>query len=231
MPQPAKPSLDKQEILASHALFRGLDKAIIARLASRAITQKTKAGTTLFRKGDTGSRLYAVCAGTVKITTPSEKGKDAILNSIGAGQIFGEIAALDGGPRTADAVTLEDCEFMIIERRDILDLMREQPDVAHKFIEVLCGRIRRTSEQVEDIVFLGLPARLAKTLLQISNGTGTSIRTTQQELSQIIGTSRESTNKQLRDWEKRGYIKLGRGTVSIVSADALRQVASANDID
>jgi CRP/FNR family transcriptional regulator, cyclic AMP receptor protein len=229
MPQSTKSLPDKAEILASHALFKGLDPSIIARLASRAVTQKTKVATTLFRKGDTGSRLYAVCSGTVKITTPSEKGKDAILNSIGPGQVFGEIAALDGGVRTADAVTLEDCEFMIIERRDILDLMREYPAVAYKFIDVLCSRIRRTSEQVEDIVFLGLPARLAKTLLQISNGGATSIRTTQQELSQIIGTSRESTNKQLREWEKGGLIKLGRGTVSIVLPERLKQVVFAND--
>jgi len=229
MTHAAKAPLDKQEILASHALFKGLDRAVIARLAARAVMQKTKAGTTLFRKGDAGSRLYAVCSGAVKIATPSEKGKDAILNSIGPGQIFGEIAALDGGARTADAVTLEDCEFMIIERRDILDLMREQPDVAHKFIEVLCARIRRTSEQVEDIVFLGLPARLAKTLLQISAEGTTGIRTTQQELSQIIGTSRESTNKQLREWEKQGFIKLGRGTVSILLPQGLRQILTMND--
>ena len=226
-----KSPIDKQEILASHALFKGLDRAIITRLASRAVTQRTKAGTTLFRKGDSGSRLYAVCSGAVKISSPSEKGKDAILNSIGAGQVFGEIAALDGGVRTADAVTLEDCEFMIIERRDILDLMREHPDVAHKFIEVLCMRIRRTSEQVEDIVFLGLPARLAKALLQRSQGATASIRATQQELSQIIGTSRESTNKQLREWEKRGFIRLGRGTVSILSQDALKNVVSENDVE
>jgi len=229
MNQAAKAPADKQEILASHALFRGLDRAIIARLASRAVMQKARTGTTLFRKGDAGSRLYAVCSGTVKITTPSEKGKDAILNSIGPGQVFGEIAALDGGVRTADAVTLTECEFMIIERRDILDLMREQPEVAHKFIEVLCGRIRRTSEQVEDIVFLGLPARLAKTLLQLSQDGTSAIRTTQQELSQIIGTSRESTNKQLRDWEKRGYIKLGRGTVSLVMPQELKQIMSENN--
>src|SRR5262245_21092242 len=125
MTQAAKIPVDKQDILAAHALFRGLDRAIIARLAARTVMQKIKSGTTLFRKGDTGSRLYAVCSGAVKITTPSEKGKDAILNSIGPGQIFGEIAALDGGVRTADAVTLSECEFMILERRDILDLMRE----------------------------------------------------------------------------------------------------------
>lgn len=229
MTQAAKVPLDKQEILSSHALFKGLDRAIIARLASHAVMQKTKAGTTLFRKGDTGSRLYAVYSGAVKITTPSEKGKDAILNTIGSGQVFGEIAALDGGVRTADAVTLVDCEFMIIERRDIVDLMRDHPDVAHKFIEVLCARIRRTSEQVEDIVFLGLPARLAKTLLQASAGGTAAIRTTQQELSQVIGTSRESTNKQLREWEKQGLIKLGRGTVSILLPQGLKQILSAND--
>ena len=82
---------------------------------------------------------------------------------------------------------------------------------------------------MEDIVFLGLPARLAKTLLQISAEGTTGIRTTQQELSQIIGTSRESTNKQLREWEKQGFIKLGRGTVSILLPQGLRQILTMND--
>src|SRR6266702_2327381 len=80
----------------------------------------------------------------------------------GKGEIFGEIALLDGRPRTADATAMSDCELMVIERRDFLDLVRSQPEIALKLMEVLCARLRHTSEQVEDVLFLDLPGRLAK---------------------------------------------------------------------
>jgi CRP-like cAMP-binding protein len=224
MAPPARRPIDKQAILAAHPLFRGLAPSMLDRLASFAVVQTVKAGTVLFSKGDRGSSLYAVCSGTVRISTPSEQGKDAVFNLMFPGDIFGEIALLDGGERTADAVTVEDCQFMILERRDLLPLMREHPDVAFKMIEVLCSRLRRTSEQVEDVIFLGLPARLAKALLRLQVGSSPKIRITQREISQMIGMSRESTNKQLREWEDRRWIKLERGGLAILSAKALADV-------
>lgn len=220
----ARRSFDKQAILGAHPLFRGLAPVVIERLASYAITQAVKVGTTLFSKGDRGSCLYVVCSGTVRISAPSEQGKDAVFNLIFPGEIFGEIALLDGGERTADAVTVEDCEFMIVERRDLVPLMREYPDIAFKMIEVLCGRLRRTSEQVEDVVFLGLPARLAKALLRLQPSTSAKIRITQRGISQMIGMSRESTNKQLREWEERKWVKLERGGIAVLSPKALADV-------
>jgi CRP-like cAMP-binding protein len=224
MTAPVRRPIDKQAILGGHPLFRGLAPMIIERLASHAVVQSVKAGTVLFSKGDRGSGLYAVCSGSVRISALSDQGKDAVFNLIFAGEIFGEIALLDGGERTADALAVEDCQFLIIERRDLLPLMREYPEIAFKMIEVLCSRLRRTSEQVEDVVFLGLPARLAKVLLRLQGDASTRIRITQREISQMIGMSRESTNKQLRDWEQRKWIKLERGGVTILSTKALAAV-------
>ena len=85
-----------------------------------------------------------------------------MFNLIGPGQIFGEIALLDGGQRTADAVAARDSELLIIDRRDFIPLVQREPEVAIKLIEILCARLRNTSEQVEDVIFLDLPARLAK---------------------------------------------------------------------
>ena len=183
----------------------------------------------LFRKGDTGSELYAVCAGAVRISSPSEQGSDAIFNLIIPGDIFGEIAFLDKGPRTADAVVVETGELMVIERRDFIMLLREYPEVSMRLIEILCSRLRRTSEQVEDIVFLGLPNRLAKVLLHLyrrssSNETPNTIRITQHEISQMIGASRESTNKQLRDWQRRKWLKLERNCIVVLVPDALKRL-------
>ena len=106
-----------------------------------------------------------VLSGAVKISVASSDGRDVVLNIIHEGEIFGEIALLDGHPRTADATAMTDCEaFIVIERRDFLPFLRSQPDVTLKFIEILCARLRWTSEQVQDVTFLSLQTRLAKAL-------------------------------------------------------------------
>jgi CRP/FNR family cyclic AMP-dependent transcriptional regulator len=224
---------DKRAILRANPLFANLPTAVTDQLASYAITQNVKRGATIFRKGDPGISLYAVCAGTVKISVPSADGKDAVFNLIGAGSVFGEIALLDGGQRTADAVAAVNCELMKIERRNFMPLLREHPDVATKIIEVLCARLRNSSEQIEDVIFLDLPGRLAKTLLRLSETNGdkvkrTKITITQKEIGQIIGMSRESTNRQLRQWSERKWIKLEQGSVIVVEPAALASLFAGN---
>lgn len=222
--------LDKESLLLSHPFFSGLDERIVHRLIPRAVTRKVKKGTLLFRKGDPGTTLYVVCAGAVRVSAPSHEGKDAVFNLIVPGEIFGEIAFLDGGPRSADAMMIETGELMLIERRDFLPLLRDYPELAIRLLEILCGRLRRTSEQVEDIVFLGMKARLAKALLYLcehaASGGPQEVKATQREISQLIGVSRESANKQLRRWERQKFLKLDRGGLSILSLDALKRVAS-----
>jgi CRP-like cAMP-binding protein len=162
------------------------------------------------------------------VTSPSAEGKDAVFNLINEGAIFGEIALLDGRTRTADAVAVTDCQLMVIDRRDFLPLLRSQQELAIKIIDVLCARLRRTSEQVEDIMFLDLPGRLAKALLRLTDEASTKDRKltiTQGEIGEIIGMSRESTNKQLREWQERKWIKLERGGISILVPVALRAIA------
>ena len=168
--------------------------------------------------------------GEVKISVPSTEGKDAVFNFITQGGIFGEIALLDGHPRTADAIAATKCQLIMIDRRDFLPMLRSYPELAAKIINVLCARLRQTSEQVEDLVFLDLPGRLAKALLRLSsdadNSTaGKKIAITQREMGQVIGMSRESTNKQLRDWQRRKWIRLERGGIVILQHAALRSLA------
>lgn len=221
-------SFDRQKLLQEHPLFSGLPAEIIERLASYAVVKEVKRGTTIFSKGDVGNSLFAVCEGTVKMTSPSADGKDAVFNWMNQGAIFGEIALLDGRTRTANAVAATDCQLMVIDRRDFLPLLRSQQELAIKIIDVLCGRLRRTSEQVEDIMFLDLPGRLAKTLLRLTHDASQQDRKlaiTQGEIAEIIGMSRESTNKQLRDWQERKWIRLERGGISVLQPDALMTLA------
>ena len=104
----------------------------------------------------------------------SPEGREAVLNVVHEGEVFGEIALFDGRPRTAAAIAITDCELMSIDRRHFLPLVRQQPDVAIKLIEILCARLRRSSEQYEDIMFLNLRARVAKVLLRLAEEAGTS---------------------------------------------------------
>jgi CRP/FNR family cyclic AMP-dependent transcriptional regulator len=221
-------SLDRQKLLQEHPLFSGLPAEIIERLSSYAVMKDVKRGTTIFTKGEIGNSLFAVCEGTVKMTSPSADGKDAVFNLITEGAIFGEIALLDGRTRTADAVAATDCHLMVIDRRDFLPLLRSQQELAIKMIEVLCDRLRRTSEQVEDVMFLDLPGRLAKALLRLTDDASQADRRlamTQGDLGEVIGMSRESTNKQLREWQERKWIKLERGGISVLQPQALRAIA------
>ena len=227
---PSAQRIDKHRLLSTHPLFRDFSASMLDRVVLRAVARNVKKGTVLFRKGDVGTNLYAVCAGSVRISVPSEQGHDAIFNVIPPGELFGEIALLDGGARTADAVTLEDSKMMVIERRDFIPVVRENPDIAMKLIEMICARLRKTSEQVEDLIFLGLPARLAKILLQFHSrhvpDAANTIKITQRELSQMIGTSRESANKLLREWQRRGWLKLQRGGIHIIAPKALEGLVS-----
>src|SRR5215212_3301079 len=215
---PSAQLIDKHKVLSSHPLFGNFSTSMLERIILRAVARNVKKGTVLFRRGDAGTNLYAVFSGSVRISVPSMQGQDAVFNVIPPGELFGEIALLDGGARTADAVTLENCVLLVIERRDFVPLVRENPDVAMKLIELVCSRLRKTSEQVEDMVFLGLPGRLAKILVRLHSGRVSKANTiliTQRDLSQMIGASRESTNKLLREWQRRGWLKLQRGSLDI----------------
>src|SRR5215813_15397145 len=217
-----RPTRDKLSLLRNHSLFRDLPPTVIEHLGSYMKTRRVARGNTIFAKGDPGTGLMGVLVGTVKVSVASADGKDIVLNVFHEGEVFGEIALLDGRPRTADAIAMSDCELVVIERRDFVPFLQDHPDVTLKFIEILCSRLRRTSEQVQDVTFLNLPTRLAKTLLKLAAEEDGStakrkVTITQREISQMIGRSRESTNKQLRVWAKRGWIKLERGGVSVLA--------------
>ncbi len=191
--------VDRREIFAQHAFFRGLADSAIDELVARSRIERCRRGKTIFRRASPGSAMMAVLRGSVKICTVSRGGKEAVLNVIGAGQVFGEIAVLDGGPRTADAVALVDSDILVLDRRDFLPVMRAHPELAQRLLEVLCGRLRKTSEQLEDSFFLDMPGRLAKALLtaRMDGPSGAQVQLTQRELGEMIGTARESVNKVL----------------------------------
>src|SRR5438128_639010 len=110
-------TFDKSALLANHPLFRELERTIRDKISAYATTRNVQRGATIFMKGDPGTCLFAVCSGTVEVMIPSADGKNAAVNLIKEGEIFGEIALLDGQRRTANAVAFTDCGLMVIERR------------------------------------------------------------------------------------------------------------------
>jgi CRP-like cAMP-binding protein len=217
-------------LLRAHPFFKGLGEAIVNELAPRAVMRQLDKGAVLFRKGDAGSALYAVVSGGIRIGVPSAEGSEAVFNLMLPGDIFGEMAVLDGAARSADAVAAETSTIMVLDRRDFVPLVRGNPDLALRLIEILCSRLRQTSEQVEDIVFLDFPKRLAKALLLLrerspAGNASRGIHITQRELSNMIGASREATNKQLRSWQKRGLLHVARGKIDVMKPEALADFA------
>ncbi len=229
-PSPEKfSSADRRALLQKHALFCELKPEAIDALAAHMVTKRVPRGTLIFSKNDPGTGLLGVINGTVKITAPSMEGREALLNIIYPGEIFGEIALLDGNTRSADATAMTDCELVLINRSDFVSLLSRQSEIAIKLIEILCAKLRNTSDQVHDVMFLNAPARIAKALLRIAvadEGTGKrKAKITQSEISQIAGLSREITNKQLRIWEEKRLVKIERGGVILLQTQALEEIA------
>ena len=208
------------EVVARHAFFRDLPADILRQLGARARLRSYTAGQTIFRKGDPGLGLLAVVSGIVKISAPSQDGGELVLNQISEDQIFGEIALLDGGSRTADAVAFSDTLILSLDRRDLLTLIETYPGLGLKLLAVLSERLRRTSEQVEDIQFAEPQVRVAKALLRIGALQGSlegapRVKVTQQELGRNVGLSRESTNKILKAWESEGRLVVQKGVCTL----------------
>ena len=233
---PRSSSSSKLAILRQHPIFSDLDPEAFDQLCRYAKLATLKRGATLFSKGDPGTSLFAVISGTVKISISSADGRSAILNLIGTGEVFGEVALLDGLARTADATATTNCEIFIIDRREFIPFVRSQPALAMKFIELLCTRLRWTSDQVEQVILQDLPGRLASALIRLTEKhhpapVGRTIAITQQEISEMVGMTRESINKQLRAWEMRDWVRLEHGAIVVLNASPLRALAEAGSKD
>ncbi|MBV9561101.1 MAG: Crp/Fnr family transcriptional regulator [Bradyrhizobium sp.] len=228
-------SSSKLSVLRKHEIFCDLDTEALDQLCRYAKYTVLKRGATIFSKGDPGNSLYAVISGTVKISISSPDGRNAILNLVGPGETFGEISVLDGQTRSADATANTNCEIYVIDRRDFLPFMRTQPALSMKFVELLCTRLRRTSDQVEQVILQDLPGRLASALLGLAERrklepANQTIAITQQEISEMVGMTRESINKQLRAWASRGWVRLEHGAIVVLDGAPLRELAEAGSV-
>ncbi len=223
----------QRALLARSALFSTLAPADLDRILGLARTRRLAADQVLFQKGDPAGSIYAIVRGRVRVVSTSEDGKEVVLRMLGAGDVFGELGLLQGGLRTAGVIAAEPCELLSIERREFLALLARDARVPVQLLAVLATRIAELTDQLSDFVFHGLPVRLSKRLIELADAYGRETpegvriesKLSQQDLANLVGTSRESVNKQLRAWEHHGWIRLERGGVTLIHREKLEELA------
>lgn len=218
-----------RRLLEKCALLGSLDETARREMATYARLRSFGAGESICRLDDHGDSMMAVVVGTVRISRPTARGKEIILADLRPGDLFGEIALLDGKPRSADATALTNCEVMVLARRDVMPFLERNPAAAMKLMEILCARIRRSDERMADIAFFNLPVRLAKTLLSYQpQGRGAmKLSLSQTELAEMAGGTREKVNRCLRDWQRQGILELKDRWTIILKPEVLRELVDS----
>jgi CRP/FNR family transcriptional regulator, cyclic AMP receptor protein len=224
-------------VLGQCGLFHRLGNSEREALFARARTKKYAANETIFLMGSPGDSMLAVLQGTIRISTLSPDGKEIVLAILGAGEICGEIALLDGKERTADARAATDCTVVVLERRDVLAFFAQYPEAWPKLIDVLCERLRSADQQVAEFALSPVPVRLAKALLRLATPDGETIngrsvehvRLTQRELGNVIGATRECVNKHLRAWQRKGSVQIAERLIVITNRAAMEDLTEPDD--
>ena len=224
----------KASVISGSFLFRELRSDLLERVVRLSRAQRYRRGSFIFHMGDEGDALYGVGHGLIRIWIPGADGRELTVVLMERGDIFGEIALLDGLPRTANATAIEDTLLIAIERPLFIDLLEREPQIAKHIIELLCERLRATTDRFSEDAFLSLKARLAKRLEALMIGHGQkcpegmriALRLSQTDLANMLGVTREAVNKQLGTWTQRGIIQHTRGTVIIRDPQALKQESS-----
>jgi CRP/FNR family transcriptional regulator, cyclic AMP receptor protein len=223
---------EKKQIFERHFLLGKLSAAEIDALLTYSRVERYAAGREIFAKGSPGSGMMAVLRGSLKMSSLSAGGKEVVFRIVNPGEIFGEIAVLDGEERTADAIAVTDCELLVINRRDFIPILEKHADMCLILLRILCQRLRQTSEQVEDVLFRHLESRIAKALLHLAEssarrderGLSIDLHLSQRELGNIAGGSRESVNKILQSWHRGGWIELAKGTIVMRDMAAIERL-------
>jgi CRP/FNR family cyclic AMP-dependent transcriptional regulator len=212
-------------MLKMNPMFADLETDELQRISGLCHTRHLKAGEMLFRKGDPGDSLFGLRRGQIRIEAGASGGSRQTLNFMGPGDLFGEVAVLDGQSRTADATAGEPSELFVLRREDFLGFLEREPRVAIKIIQLLCQRIRWQSERMEESVLQPLPVRLARRLCALASDFGSEVHISQEQLGVFVGAARESVNRQLQLWRKDGILDLQRGRILLLNIGRLTAVA------
>ena len=217
-------------LLGRTRLFGTLHHNVHASLARLAVPRTYDKGQMIFFEGDAGDSMYVVADGSVKLFLNSIEGDEVVLVTVQPTETFGELAVLDGAPRSASAAALEQTTLLAISRTTLLDVMSDHRELGERVLSSVGGLLRRLTEQTADLVFLDLPGRVAKLLARIAMERGNDdggdivvdLGVTQSDLARMVGGSRQSVNQALKDLERTGAITLDGHCVRIHHLERLR---------
>ena len=214
-------------ILRRTALLRVVPAADLDRVLAVSRLRTFRRGQVVFTRGDPGDSLIVVVSGRVKVVVRSADGGELTLTIVPPGGMIGELSIADGGPRSADAETLEECRLLFIPREAIQDICARVPAAAQALATSVAATLRRLTEAATDLVFLDLPRRVAKLLASQDPDDDGIIRLTlrQEELAHQVGATRQSVNATLRGFQRRGWIQLHDRAVVVTQAAALGRFA------
>lgn len=216
--------MEKVTLLAQNPIFASLMTEQLAEIADRLVIRNYQRGATIIHQDEPGSMLYIIVNGNVKITTASSDGEELILALLTDNDFFGELSLLDGQPHSASATAMETTQVVTLNREEFLEVIAKNPEMVNNILVVLSNRLRRTNTMFEDAVFLQLPARLSKRLLELGeqhglktdSGLEIELRLTQQDLANFLGASRVAINRLLRQLHDSGLISFDRKHITIL---------------
>jgi CRP/FNR family transcriptional regulator len=221
---------DPQALLRRVSLFAGLSDDSLAGLTQQLRRRAFRKDTMIFHKDQSGDALYVVESGRVRIFLPTAAGEELTVGVVGPGDVFGELAVLDGRPRSASAETLEDTVTFTISRDEFQKYLGQAPKLAVALVELLSSRLRHVTEYAESLAFLDVHARLARALLEIAerhgirkDGVEIDFDLTQADLATMIGATRERVNRALATFRTQGLIELRGRKIVLLDTDRLRQ--------
>jgi len=210
--------------------FAGLDASALERVAAGTRTRRFRRGEVIFHAGDPGDALFVIVTGEVKISVPSESGEEAILATLHEGDVFGELALLDGAPRSASAIALVATETVVLPRDKFRELVATEPAIRDALLASLAGELRRLTTHVEELHFLDMTGRLAARLVRLAGESGPRgidgaiylrASLTQAELASMVGCTRQSVNKLLGQFSDAGLVRLDREGIAVTDLEGL----------
>ena len=218
----------RADVLGRTELFGGIDEAMRRRIAEHVGERIVQRGQCVFTQDQPGDRMYVLAEGAVKLFVTSRDGGMVELVRHRPPATFGEVALLDGGPRSASAEAVERSTLLVVTRAELLRLLRAEDQVAEALLRTLGTIVRRTTRQVSDLVFLDLQGRIARQLLALAtdgDGMARTRRVTQAELASMVSGARQTVNQALRSLESRGYIRADGRSFEILDRRRLEHLA------